>query len=268
MNLPKRKINDFIKRVNSLVRFGLSDFDSLSSIIHEVETLPASNAYEAREKFEVLCALSSFYGDREEVQRYIKKVQQYPYNEKAQATCMLSLMRLGSFQSAGGICNNLSEYSDIEIADDAARIALYTGQLDLFFSRYQSLSRMQKADDLLEYYRGALNIYNFLQQRDISEDTFKSYISTAAETVGLNVRYIAQTGVRFIKNELGLSYIFYVVDAHLSLFQLDLIIIDALLNKYGVTFSEIITFSVERFNPSSNHLNMTSIRELSESKAI
>lgn len=254
MALPKKKISDIIERANSLVRFGLSDFDGLRSIILEVENLPASNMEDAREKYEFLCALSSFNGDLDSTQKYIKKVALYPYSAKTQDTCMLSLMRLGLFQSAGVICKNLSDNIGLKIANDAAQVALYTGHLELFIYLFHRLEKMQKVETLQNQYIAATKIYNFLSHQEAHEETLIDFISTSAEVVGSNCSYIGQTALRCVNNSLGLSYIFYVVEPSLSMFQLDMLIIKALLDKYGDTFADVITFSVERFNQNGERI--------------
>lgn len=254
MPLPKKKISDIIERANSLVRFGVSDFNGLRSIIREVEHLPASSVEDAREKYEFLCALSSFYGDLDNTQKYIKKVALYPYSAKTQATCMLSLMRLGLFQPAGEICRNLSDNVDPQIADDAAHVALYTGHLELFLYLFHRLEKMQKVETLQKQFIAATKIYDFLSHQKAHEETLVGFISTSAEVVGSNCRYIGQTALRHVNNSLGLSYIFYVVGPSFSMFQLDLLITKALLDRHGDTFADVITFSVERFNPNDERI--------------
>ncbi|MFA5731148.1 MAG: hypothetical protein WC934_04010 [Acidithiobacillus sp.] len=249
MPLPKKKISDIIERANSLVRFGVSNFDGLRDLICEVEHLPASSGEDAREKYELLCALSSFYGDLDNTQKYISKIALYPYSAKAQATRMLSLMRLGLFQPAGEVCSSLSDNVDLEIVDDATHVALYTGHLQLFLHLFHRLEKMQKVETLQKQFIAATKIYDFLSHQETNEETLVGFISTSAEVVGRNCRYIGQTALRYVTNSLGLSYIFYVVEPTISMFQLDLLITKALLDRYGDIFADVITFSVERFNP-------------------
>lgn len=252
MPIPKRKVRDLAERLVSLLRNKKPDFIDFVTLINEAEFLPVSSVDEAIEKFTLLCALSSYNGDTKNTQKYYDKVKLYNYNQDALINCLLSFQRRGLFRRAWEISNQMIKIQDPNVLRPLLDIAFSTGHFSQFTNISERLRKMQTSiEEQDERYISENNVINYTSSKQVSDDELFDFISIAARIVGENCKFINGKEFRNIEG-FGLSYTFYVTESKMSMFELDSLVVDALLedDRYANNFSEIITFSVERQNPS------------------